>query len=99
MPQEGTNILTDLGRLVMRRLTIGCVDTGYIKVSCTPYQRSAFTREFEDVSLFSEAKTFLINSAAEGLVVEITNDTPYPSQIMTGVWEGTYSRKGSQSVG
>lgn len=91
------------GVLKMRKVDLGYVDTGYIKVSVTPFNRETLVHEFTAHTIgvteigipdiLTGTKSFLLLCNAKGSIVEISNDTYLPSEIHAANFEGFYTTR------
>jgi len=101
-PQTGA--ATTAGRCVMRAMTLNFKKTGYFQVTVTPKGRSAKTFRMSGRVLGESSFNigsvpivekgtfrFKVNSNADTAVIAITNDSPYPSVITSGLWVGFYN--------
>lgn len=96
------------GRLQVRTLTVGYVDTGYFKLEVTPKGRSTHTREWTGVIIgqssfgspyISDGKyRFAILGNARKTKVELVNDSYLPSSFQNASWEGSFNTR-SRNIG
>ena len=92
------------GRLQLRDITFNLEETGYVKVTITPLQRTAFDYPFEGkeigssdlvvgaASIASETTMKVgVYSDARTVKIEIMNDQPQPSIVTSASWRGFFN--------
>ena len=97
------NLANLAGVLKMRKVDIGFVDTGYMKVTVTPLNRDPLVHEYTAhvvgvseigvADILTGTEGFLLMCNAKGSTVEISNDTYLPTEIHAACFEGFYSTR------
>ena len=104
VPGGGQSALT-AGRLIINFLTLNFAETGYLRVEVTPKGRDTYTQVFSGYVLGSSESVIGqrpqedgkirvgIMSAAENVTIDIINDTPHPSRLLTAEWSGRWTAR------
>lgn len=90
------------GRLQLKDLTLRLVDTGYLKVTVAPTDRTSYDYKFEGKTLGDNAvvgsptmgDVFFrvpIWSDSRNVTITIVNDQPQPSIVAAGAWRGFFN--------
>ena len=97
---EGVSNIT--GRLSVKDITFRLVDAGYLKVTVTAEDRTAYDYEFEGRILGDTAaagtqelgKTFFkvpVTSDGRTAVIVLSSDQPLPCVVTSGAWRGFFN--------
>jgi len=100
----GLTVVT-LGRLQLRYLSLVYDNTAAFKVEVTPLGRDTYTYEFtgrsvgdatnlaDTVSIKDGIFKVPLMAKSQGLIVEIVNDTAFPSNLLSAEWTAMYVPK------
>lgn len=98
----GGQMTVGAGRMQLRRMTVTFNDSGYFRAEVTPYRRDTFRSIFSGrvvgsghnilgVPSVEEGRfRFPISGRNEDIKIEIVNDTPLPSALLSAEWEATF---------
>jgi hypothetical protein len=103
--EDGVSALT--GRLSIKDITFRLVDAGYLKVTVTPEDRTAYEYEFEgrilgDTAAVGPAElaaTFFkvpITSDGRTCLIVVTSDEPLPCVVTSAAWRGFFNENTRQ---
>lgn len=93
------------GRLQVRNLQLNFSDTGYFKAIVTPTGRSSYEYIFSgktvglssstigDIALETGLFKFPVLAKNTEVSIQVTNDTPLPSALLSADWEGMYVKR------
>lgn len=97
------------GRLQVRKIAVNYADTGYLKVEVTPVGRATGSYVFSGKTVGNTSTTLGSYSITNGrmivpvlsrninTVINVINDSPVPSSLISADWEGFYVKR-SQAV-
>ena len=95
------------GRLQLRKMGLNYNDTGYLRVEVTPTGRDTGSYVFSGRTLGNSSATLGAYAIAEGrlivplmtrntsAVINVINDSPHPSSLVSADWEGMYVKRSS----
>lgn len=107
--KDGQNVAITSGTLKLRRMILSFALSGYFRVEVTPKYRSTYSYPFTGKVLGSSGLVvgapgldfgefrFPLMSDNKGCIIEIVNDSPFPSVFQSAEWEAEYTAK-SQRV-
>lgn len=93
------------GRLQLRTLTVAFDKTTYFRFEVTPEFRSLSSYHYTakilgstlnligEVGVESGQKRVLIGSKNDQVTIDLVNDSPFPSRIVSAEWEGDYTTR------
>jgi hypothetical protein len=96
------------GRFQVRRGTLLYAESGYFKVSVTPDNQTAFTYPFTAQiigaglltigapSITSGIFKFPVMARHDEVKIEVTNDSPLPTRLLSAEWEASYDRRSAR---
>jgi len=96
------------GRFQVRRGTLLYEDTGYFKITVTPNNQTAFEYPFTaqiigagiltigEPALASGLFKFPVMARHDEVAIEVTNDTPLPTRLLSTEWEASYDRRSTR---
>lgn len=94
LKDQQTGVGKASGKLQVRSLTVTFTNADNFQVEVQPANRGKSVIQAVAVpSLIPGKKRFMILSNSEGIFVELTNDTPFPSEFQTAEWEGLYTER------
>ena len=97
------------GRLQVRKIAVNYADTGYLRVEVTPVGRDTGSYVFSGKTVGNSSTTIGSYSITGGrmivpvlsrntnTVINVINDSPVPSSLISADWEGFYVKR-SQAV-
>lgn len=98
----GGQMTVGAGRMQLRRMTLTYNDSGYFRAEVTPFRRDTFRSIFSGRVIGSGRNIlgtpsveqgrfrFPISGRNEDIKIEIVNDTPLPSALLSAEWEATF---------
>lgn len=107
---NGSRIVAS-GRLQIRRGLLVYDRSSYFKVLVSPRYRDTYTHEFSGQVLGSQQYvlgelpiesgefSFGVMSKADQVTVEVQNDSPLPSNLLSLEWEATYTSRSTRTQG
>lgn len=96
------------GRFQVRRGTLLYEDSGYFKVTVTPDNQAAYEYLFTGQVIGAGILTIGAPSVTSGIfkfpvmarhdevLIEVTNDTPLPTRLLSAEWEASYDRRSTR---
>lgn len=104
-PGGGLVSVTD-GRLQLSLLRVNFTDSGYFRAEVTPFRRQTYTYPFTgrvagsarnllgQLTLETGTFTFPIRTRNMDTIIDLVNDSPYPSRFLNAEWEGMFTPRG-----
>ncbi len=98
----GGQMTVGAGRMQLRRMTLTYSDTGYFRCEVTPFRRETYTSIFSGrvtgsgqniiglPSIEQGRFRFPVSGRNEDIKIEIVNDSPLPSALLSAEWEATF---------
>lgn len=98
----GGQMTVGAGRMQLRRMIVTFNDSGYFRAEVTPFRRDTFRSIFSGRVIGSGHNIlgapsveqgrfrFPISGRNEDIKIEIINDTPLPSALLSAEWEATF---------
>lgn len=105
--RDPKGVAVSWGRTQMRRMSVTCNDTGYLKAEVTAPGRNTQTYEFTDKALGTtwtlaeleirdDVFSFPVMSNTHNLTIKFINDSHLPSWLIKAEWEAQYSKHTSR---